>query len=119
MRQLRQLWLGTIVAAGIVGLTATTPRATAGGLVIHIDAGEPVPNAPVYHYMYYPDQEVYFVPETSTYWWLKDGAWISGPRVPEGISLGARVNLDVDAREPWHHHEVIVKRFPHHDRDRH
>jgi len=127
MKQLRQLWLGMIVAAGIAGVATFAPSASAGAIV-HIDIGVPVaPNPPVYHYVYYPEEEVYFVPESRVYWWVDaNGQWISGPRVPVGITLGARVNLDVDARDPWRHHEVIVKSYPHHehrdrdhDRDRH
>jgi hypothetical protein len=116
MKRLQQLWLAMVVAAGVVGLTAIAPRATAANVVVHIDAGVPIPNPTVYHYMYYPDEEVYFVPETSTYWWLSNGVWVSGPRVPVGITLGARVNLDVDARDPWRHHEVIIRQYPHHHR---
>jgi hypothetical protein len=68
----------------------------------------------VYHYVYYPEEEVYFVPETRVYWWVDGGVWRSGPAVPDGVTLGGSVNLDVDARDPWRHHEVIVAKYPHH-----
>ena len=115
--QKRNLWLLAVVAA--IGVAVSAPRAV-GGVVVHIGVGEPVPAAPVYHYGYYPEAEVYFVPDSHLYWWMANGAWVSGPHVPEGIELGAQVQLDVDAPEPWHHHEVIVKQFPghRHDRDR-
>jgi hypothetical protein len=121
MKRLQQLWLGMVVSAGVIGFTAITPCVSAGNVVIHIGIGAPAPQPVVYHYVYYPEEEVYFVPETRVYWWTDGTGWYSGPRVPEGIRLGARVNLDVDAPEPWRHHTVIIERFPghhHHDRDR-
>jgi|SRR5579862_485900 len=122
MKRIQELLLGTVVAAGVAGFAVLTPSVSAG-VVLHIDVGAPAPPAPVvYHYVYYPEEEVYFVPESRVYWWVDaNGQWISGPRVPEGISLSASVNLDVDARDPWRHHSVIVEKYPghkHRDRDR-
>jgi len=118
MKRWKQLWLGTIVMAGVAGLVVLTPLTTEANVSVHIDVGVPVaPNPPIYHYVYYPDQEVYFVPETRVYWWMDDnGVWVSAPRVPADIVLGASVNLDVDARDPWRHHAVILEKFPGHRR---
>jgi hypothetical protein len=114
MKRLQHLWLGILVVAGTVGLAMTAPRVSAANVIVHIDVGAPAPAPVVYHYVYYPEEEVYFVPETRVYWWAEAGEWHSGPRVPEFIVLGGSVNLDVDAREPWRHHEVIVARYPRH-----
>ena len=118
MKRLQQWSLCMVAIVGLGGLTAITPRVLAANVIVHIGVGSPAPNPPAYHYVYYPEEEVYFVPETRVYWWSDGGEWRSGPRVPEGIALGASVNLDVDARDPWRHHEVIVGRFPHHKHDR-
>jgi hypothetical protein len=118
MNRLNKLWLCAIVIAGIAGFAATTTNVQADGLVIHLGADiAPVPNPVVYHYTYYPDEEAYYAPDTHIYWWLDNGTWRSGAHVPAGIVLGSSVNLDVDARDPWHHHEEIVKRYPHHKHD--
>jgi hypothetical protein len=118
MQRLNKLWLCGIVIAVIGGFAASTTRVSAGDLVIHIGAdAAPAPNPVVYHYMYYPEEEAYYVPETHVYWWADHGTWRSGPRMPDGIRLGASVKLDVDAQEPWRHHDVIVKRYPHHKQD--
>jgi hypothetical protein len=118
MNRLNKLWLCAIVIAGIAGFAATTIPVLADGLVIHIGADiAPTPNPVIYHYTYYPDQEAYFVPETHLYWWADNGTWVSGSAMPAGIVLGASVNLDVDARNPWQHHAEIVKRYPHHKQD--
>src|SRR6266478_6553134 len=109
----QNMWLGMIVMAVLAGFVVNTPRVLAASVIIHIGPEvAPAPNAVVYHYVYYPDEEVYYVPETHVYWWSVGGEWRSGPRVPEGIALGTSVNLDVDGRDPWRHHEVIVARYP-------
>ncbi len=118
MNRLNKLWLCGIAIAGIAGFAATTTPVLADGIVIHIGADiAPTPNPVVYHYMYYPDQEAYYVPETHLYWWSNNGTWVSGPAMPTGIVLGASVKLDVDAQNPWQHHAEIVKRYPHHKQD--
>ncbi len=118
MNQVQKLCLSLAVMVGVGGFAMITPRASALDVVVHIGP-EGVPAPPVYHYTYYPDEEVYFVPETSVYWWSVNGEWHSGPHVPEGIKLGASVNLGVDDRDPWRHHAVIVKQYPHHKQDDH
>jgi hypothetical protein len=118
MKRLNKLWLCGMVIAGISGFAATATRVSATDIVIHIGADSaPAPNPVIYHYMYYPEEEVYYVPETRVYWWADHGKWRSGPRMPDGIRLGASVNLGVDAQEPWRHHDVIVKQYPHHKQD--
>jgi len=115
MRRLQQWWLGMVVIAGVGVLTMITPRVLAASVIIHIGPEvAPAPNAVAFHYVYYPEEEVYFVPETRVYWWSVGGEWRSGPRAPEGIVLSTSVNLDVDARDPWRHHEVIIAKYPRH-----
>jgi hypothetical protein len=112
MKRLQCRWLWMVAMIWIGGVAMISPRALAASVVIHI--GPDVPNPPVYHYVYYPEEEVYYVPETHVYWWAVGGEWRSGPRVPDSIRLGGSVNLDVDGRDPWRHHEVIVKQYPGH-----
>ncbi len=119
-----KLFVGSLALATVLGLAAAEPAAVAGDFVLHIDIGTPAQAPVVYHYVYYPEAEVYYVPETRVYWWLSGGTWISGPHVPAGLVLGESIRLNVDAPEPWHHHEIVVKHYPghrhehrHHDRD--
>src|ERR1700722_1147923 len=119
MKQLQKLCLSAVVMVGVSGFAMTTIRASAADIIVHIGPEvAPAPNPTVYNYVYYPDDEVYFVPETRVYWWQDHGEWHSGAHVPEGIRLGASVNLRVDGRDPWRHHDVIIKQYPHHHEDR-
>jgi hypothetical protein len=126
MKTLHKMHHWLLALTGIVGFTVTTPIRSAADVTIHIGVGAPAPAPVVYQYVYYPEAEVYFVPETRVYWWFADGVWVTGPAIPVGIELGSSVQLRVDAPEPWRHHEVIVKRYPGHrhnksherDRDR-
>ena len=118
MKQVQQLCLSLAVLVGVGGFAMITPRVSAADVIIQLGP-QPVPTPVVYHYVYYPEEEVYFVPETSVYWWSVGGEWRSGPHVPEGITLGANVKLDVDGRNPWQHHEVIRGKFPGHKQDKH
>ena len=118
MKQVQQWCLSLIVTLGVGGFAMITPRVSAADVVIHIGADiAPAPVPVVYHYVYYPEEEAYYVPETRVYWWADRGEWRSGPRMPDGIKLGASVKLDVDGRDPWRHHEVIVKQYPRHKHD--
>ena len=118
MKQVQQLCLSLAVLVGVGGFAMITPRVSAADVIIQLGP-QPVPTPVVYHYVYYPEEEVYFVPETSVYWWSVGREWRSGAHVPEGITLGANVKLDVDGRDPWRHHEVIHGRFPGHKQDKH
>jgi hypothetical protein len=113
MKRTQKSWLWLVIVVLVTGFAATAPR-TAGDVIrFGIKIGGPP--AVVYHYTYYPDAEVYFDPVARLYWWTHNGVWVSGAAVPAGITLGAGVNLDVDEREPWHHHhDAIVHRYPHH-----
>jgi hypothetical protein len=116
MKQIRKLCLSLTVLAGVTGFAMLTPRASAVDVIIQLGP-QPAPVGVVYHYVYYPEEEVYFVPETHVYWWAVGGEWRSGPRVPDNIKLGANVKLDVDGRDPWQHHSVIHEKFPGHKHD--
>jgi hypothetical protein len=115
MKAVQKLCLSLAVLVGVTGFAMLAPRASAD-VIIQIGP-QPAPVGVVYHYVYYPEEEVYFVPETRVYWWADHGTWRSGPRIPDGIKLGVNVKLDVDGRDPWQHHSVIHEKFPGHKHD--
>ena len=67
-------WALAMTSAAVFVVTAPMVRAEVGGEVI---IGGPPATVVTYHYVYYPDVEVYFVPETKVYFWFDGSAWRS------------------------------------------
>jgi hypothetical protein len=71
-----------------------------------------------HHYVYYGDHQIYFAPETKTYYWETDGAWKSGTELPSErrtyVTAGG-VELDLDTDHPYERNEWVVKHY----RDKH
>src|SRR5690349_17530646 len=101
-------WALAMTSAAVFVVTAPMVRAEVGGEVI---IGGPPATVVTYHYVYYPDVEVYFVPETKVYFWFDGSAWRSDPKPPVSIRLGESMALDLDKPEPWKYHKVIVEKY--------
>lgn len=76
-----------------------------------------------HHYVYYGDHQIYFAPETKTYYWRRDGNWTSGRELPienrTYVTAGG-VELDLDTDRPYERHEWVVAHYhDRHDGDRH
>ena len=41
-----------------------------------------------HHFVYYRDHDIYFAPESKTYYWMSNGTWQSGPALP-ALCLGS------------------------------
>jgi hypothetical protein len=106
MKTIQRFLMGLLVLAGMMTFVVPTKAEVIKERVI---VEQQV--AVTYHYVYYPDAEVYFVPETRVYWFFEGGTWRSAPAPPSGIVLGASINLDLNDRDPWRHHEIIVKKY--------
>ena len=65
-----------------------------------------------YSYVYYPDAEVYFAPESHVYYWSEGGSWRSGERVPQNIVLRSHVTVNLDSPEPYRHHDEVRAKYP-------
>ena len=103
-------WPWALAVTGAVAFAVSVPstQAEGGGAVI---IEERPATVVTYHYVYYPDVEVYFVPETKVYFWLEGSTWRSAPKPPPTIVLGTSVTLDLDKPEPWKYHKVIVEKY--------
>jgi len=71
-------------------------------------------------YVYYGDHDIYFAPETRTYYWQENGNWRSGIELPPEsrryiTTGGVKIQLDTD--RPYERNEWVVKHYKHHDRD--
>jgi hypothetical protein len=67
-----------------------------------------------HNYVYYRDHDIYYGPETKTYYWQAGGKWQSGPALPEEDQLfvksgGVEVELDTD--RPYERHDYIVSHY--------
>lgn len=92
----------------------------------------PAPNVPVqpikqihYHYLYYPDAEVYFDTDRTLYFYRDDGRWVSADRLPQRLAeqLGEFITLeraeanpagfhaDPDIDPPWLRGTEAVSRY--------
>jgi len=57
-----------------------------------------------YHdYDYYPDINVYYLPEGRIYYWNENGHWVSGDKLPDKFDLRERKpqHLRHQGQEPW------------------
>jgi len=76
-----------------------------------------------HHYVYYGDHQIYFAPETKTYYWQLNstGPWQSGTALPVESQACVRtggVEMDLDTEHPYERNEWVVGHYKHlHDRD--
>lgn len=74
-----------------------------------------------HHYVYYKDHDIYFAPDSKTYYWNSNGTWQSGAQLPPEsrsyiTSGGITVELN-SADRPYEQHDYIVKHYITHDGD--
>lgn len=66
-----------------------------------------------HHFVFYRDHNIYYAPETHTYYWLDNGRWQSGAMLPEEdrayVTNGVDVTLDTD--RPYERHDYVVSHY--------
>jgi hypothetical protein len=81
---------------------------------------DPPPWAPAHgwrakhHYTYYPRGEVYYAPESRTWFWLDGGNWRSGIRLPLAFQAYIRtggINIELGTDRPWVDHRYVVEHY--------
>jgi hypothetical protein len=75
-----------------------------------------------HNYVYYGDHDIYFAPETKTYYWQEGNAWRSGVELPQpirGYITTGGVKIELDTERPYERNEWVVEHYKHghHDRD--
>ena len=67
-----------------------------------------------HHYVYYGDHQIYYAPETKTYYWENDGAWKSGTELPSDrrtyVTAGG-VKIELETAQPYERNEWVVKHY--------
>ena len=89
---------------------------------------DPPPWAPAHGYrakhayVYYPRGEVYYAPETRTWFWLSGSNWQAGVSLPSSLQAYvsvAGVNIQLETYRPYTQHAVIYQQYggepPHRD----
>ena len=77
-----------------------------------------------HHYVYYGDHQIYFAPETKTYYWQNDGEWTSGTELPLAsrtyVTAGG-VPIELDTDQPYERNDWVIKHYKdkHDDGDNH
>ena len=75
------------------------------------------------HYVYFGDHQIYFAPESKTYYWQVNntGPWQSGTTLPVESQAFVRtggVEMDLDTDQPYERNEWVLAHYKHmHDRD--
>jgi hypothetical protein len=69
-----------------------------------------------HQYIYYGDHDIYFAPETKTYYWREGSSWQSGIELPppdrEYIKSGG-VKIELDTDRPYERNEWVIEHYKH------
>ena len=72
-----------------------------------------------HNYVYYGDHDIYFAPETKTYYWREGSDWRSGNELPPEsrtyVTKGG-VTIELDTERPYEKNEWVVEHYKKHDR---
>ena len=67
-----------------------------------------------HHYVYYGDHQIYFAPETKTYYWQSNGTWTSGTTLPpedQAYIKTRGMEIDLDTDKPYTQNEIVIKKY--------
>ena len=72
-------------------------------------------------YIYYGDHDIYFAPETRTYYWMDNGRWTSGTTLPtedQAYIRNGGVQIELDTDRPYERHDYVIAHYKHRYHDR-
>jgi len=67
-----------------------------------------------HHYVYFGDHDIYYAPETKTYFWLEKGRWQSGYSVPDEYRTYVTtkgVDIDLDTERPYERNDYVIAHY--------
>lgn len=67
-----------------------------------------------HHYTYYRDHDIYFSPESKTYYWMDNGTWQSGATLPQedqGYISSGGVDIELDTMKPYERNDYVVTHY--------
>jgi hypothetical protein len=73
-----------------------------------------------HQFVYYGDHDIYFAPDTKTYYWQEGGNWRSGLELPAESRAyirtgGVKIQLDTD--KPYERNDWVIEHYRHHHDD--
>jgi hypothetical protein len=94
------------LAAMAIAISAALP-ALADETIVTVVKGN-------HHYTYYRDHDIYFSPESKTYYWMDNGTWQSGATLPPEdqryISAGG-IDIELDTMKPYERNDYVVTHY--------
>lgn len=81
---------------------------------------KPPPWAPAHgyraqhRYVYYPNGEIYYAPDSHMWFWLSGSGWQAGISLPLALRAYVRVggvDIQLDASRPYQRHDYVVRRY--------
>ncbi|MGH8446662.1 MAG: hypothetical protein ACREVL_15425 [Solimonas sp.] len=77
---------------------------------VHARPAQPPAPQGRYHYVYYPEKQVYYAPDKQMWFWLDGSEWASGAALPLIYQQYTRrgVNVYVDAERPYDEHQRVI-----------
>ena len=73
-----------------------------------------------HQYIFYGDHDIYFAPDSKTYYWRTGSTWRSGVTLPPEERAYVRsggVAIELDTDRPYTRHEYVVAHYKKHHRD--
>lgn len=68
-----------------------------------------------HHYVYYSDKDIYYAPDTHRYYWVEDGRWRSGERLPPAeqdyVVRAKGIDIDLDTDTPYERNDYVVAHY--------
>lgn len=65
-------------------------------------------------YVYYRDHDIYYAPDTRTYYWMDRGNWRQGERLPDDqrdYVRGGGTTIELDTDRPYERHDYVVSHY--------
>lgn len=73
-----------------------------------------------YRYVYYPEYQVYYAPETRLWFWFGGDQWRAGASLPAGmVGVGPGVSLVLDTGYPYERHGYVVEQYGRGEKHKH
>jgi len=94
----------------------STLLATAMALSLPAFADEPrvAVTTTKHAYVYYRDHDIYYSPETQTWYWRANGQWRSGMALPaetQPLVKAGGLRIELDTRVPYERHDYVVTHY--------